>query len=238
MADRAARLPYVFRLLLEGLVDVVGMTPNSGLSSWFSGTSWASSNARSSGLAGGRLIVSWSPGSASGCLAGSTRSRGSGVHRFSRASFRTHSRRSASRGPGVGVEGLREGAHNGVAGHTDHEIAAELIAASLRTCSGGPFDVAAVPWVRYICRIPSAHAAAASGELTIPQVAARLQVGVRAIYHWIQAGRLPSRGPASGRHRIMFSAEVEEACRQIIASSTRTLQMNTRAQTLFATQGV
>ena len=39
----------------------VGMTPNSGLSSWLSGTSSASSSARSSGHAGGRLIASCSP---------------------------------------------------------------------------------------------------------------------------------------------------------------------------------
>ena len=32
----------------------VGMTPSSGLSSWFTGTSWAASSARSSGHAGGR----------------------------------------------------------------------------------------------------------------------------------------------------------------------------------------
>ena len=50
-----ALLYSVFRFLPEALVDRVGMTPNSGLSSWFSGTSWASSSGRSSGRAGGRL---------------------------------------------------------------------------------------------------------------------------------------------------------------------------------------
>jgi excisionase family DNA binding protein len=108
-----------------------------------------------------------------------------------------------------------------LAGHTDQEIAAELNVAGLRTGSGQPFDVTAVRWVRYVHRIPSAHTDVAPGELTIPQVAARLQVGVSAIYHWVQAGRLPSRRTASGRHHIMFTAQVEEACRQMIAGSTR-----------------
>jgi excisionase family DNA binding protein len=106
-------------------------------------------------------------------------------------------------------------------GQADHEIAAQLTLAGLRTGSGQPFDVTAVRWVRYVHRIPSAHTDSAPGELTIPQVAARLQVAVSAIYHWVQAGRLPSRRTAAGRHRIMFSDEVEQACRQMIASSTR-----------------
>ncbi len=107
-------------------------------------------------------------------------------------------------------------------GHSDQEIAAELAAAGLCTGSGQPFDVTAVRWARHVHRIPSAHADTAPGELTIPQVAARLQVGVSAIYHWVQAGRLlPSRRTASGRHRIMFSAEIEQACRQMIAGSAR-----------------
>ena len=68
-------------------------------------------------------------------------------------------------------------------GRTDQEIAAELAAAGLRTGSGQPFDVTAVRWACHVHRIPSAHADTAPGELTIPQVAARLQVGVSAIYH-------------------------------------------------------
>ena len=59
-------------------------------------------------------------------------------------------------------------------GHSDQEIAAELAAAGLRTGSGQPFDVTAVRWARHVHRIPSAHADTAPGELTIPQVAARL----------------------------------------------------------------
>ena len=81
-----------------------------------------------------------------------------------------------------------------LARHTDHEIAAELNVAGLRTGSGQPFDVTAVRWVRYVHRIPSAHADAAPGELTIPQVAARLQVGVSAIYH-LGPGRSATKSP-------------------------------------------
>ena len=79
-----------------------------------------------------------------------------------------------------------------VAGHTDYEIAAQLNVAGLLTGSGQPFDVTSARWVRYVDRIPSAHTDADPGELTIQQVAARLEVGVSAIYHWVQAGRVVS----------------------------------------------
>ena len=76
-----------------------------------------------------------------------------------------------------------------LAGHTDHEIAAELTIAGLRTGRGQPFDVTAVRWVRYVHRIPSAHADAAPGELTVPELAARLHVAVTVIHYWIQSAR-------------------------------------------------
>src|SRR5215472_5380107 len=108
-----------------------------------------------------------------------------------------------------------------MAGHADHEIVAELAHAGLRTGRGQPFDVTAVRWVRYIHRIPSAHADTAPGELTVPEVAARLHVGLSTVHYWIRTGRLSTRRTASGRYRIMFTDEVEEACRQQIARSTR-----------------
>jgi len=108
-----------------------------------------------------------------------------------------------------------------MAGHADHEIVAELAHAGLRTGRGQPFDVTAVRWVRYIHRIPSAHTDAAPGELTVPEVAARLHVGLSTVHYWIRTGRLSTRRTASGRYRIMFTDKVEEACRQLIARSTR-----------------
>ena len=105
----------------------------------------------------------------------------------------------------------------------------ELDVAGLRTGRGQPFNVTAVRWVRYLHRIRSAHADAAPGELTVPEVAARLHVGITVIQHWIRSGRLSTRQTASGRHRIMCSDEVEEACRQMIARSTRIHSRTQRA---------
>jgi excisionase family DNA binding protein len=118
--------------------------------------------------------------------------------------------------PAEAVELIRE-----LAGHSDEEVAARLVAQGLRTGSGHAFDVTAVRWVRHVHRIPSAHADQASGELTIPQVAARLGVGESVIHRWISHGRLTSRRTASGRHRVAFSAAVEQHCRQLIANSQR-----------------
>ncbi len=115
--------------------------------------------------------------------------------------------------------------------YSDREIAAKLTAASLRTGSGHLFDATAVRWVRHIHRIPSAHPDTAPGELTIPQVAARLGVGVSVIYRWTRGSRLQTRRTASGRYRIAFPPAVEQTCRQLIARSAR---IQPRTQTTLA----
>ncbi len=103
----------------------------------------------------------------------------------------------------------------------DDEVAAALNAVGLRTGSDRPFDATAVRWVRHTEGLPGAHADAAPGELTIPQVAARLDIGLSVVCRWIETGRLAARRTASGRHRIAFTAEVEAACRQMITASWR-----------------
>ncbi len=106
-------------------------------------------------------------------------------------------------------------------GHSDEDIARELNDAELRTGLGRPFDATAVRWVRHAHRIPSAHDDKTPGELTIPEVAARLGVRQGVIHRWVHGGRLATRRTASGRHRIAFSSVIEQYCREMIQHSPR-----------------
>lgn len=58
-------------------------------------------------------------------------------------------------------------------------------------------------------------------ELTVNQVAARLGISTHVVYYWLRRGYLSARRGPAGSHCIPFSADVEAACRQRIAASTR-----------------
>ena len=65
-----------------------------------------------------------------------------------------------------------------------HELVAELNAAGLITGTGRPFDVAAVRWLRFAYRIPSAPPTPlARGEIAVADVAARLGITESAVYY-------------------------------------------------------
>jgi excisionase family DNA binding protein len=100
----------------------------------------------------------------------------------------------------------------------NHELAAELNAAGLRTGTGRPFDPAAVQWLRWRYKIPSPPLFAA-GELSVRDVARRLGVSDGVVYYWIAHGQLDARRGPGNRHRIPFPPEVEQACRERIANS-------------------
>lgn len=105
---------------------------------------------------------------------------------------------------------------------SDEDIVAELSAAGLATGAGRPFDVAAVRWMRYAHEIPATPPSLlALGELTVAQLAARLAVAEGVVYDWVSRGELAVRRAKGGRLCIAFPAEVEEACRQRVARSTR-----------------
>jgi DNA invertase Pin-like site-specific DNA recombinase len=57
------------------------------------------------------------------------------------------------------------------------------------------------------------------GELSIAEVAARLGVNPDVVYYWAQRGYLSTRRGRAGRRWIVFTAELETACRARIASS-------------------
>jgi excisionase family DNA binding protein len=103
---------------------------------------------------------------------------------------------------------------------SDNEIVDKLTEAGLRTGHGRAFDVAAVRWTRYAHGIPPAPSVFRADELTVAQVAARLGIGERTVYDWIGHARLDARRDGK-RVCVPFPAEVEEACREMVACSTK-----------------
>ena len=102
---------------------------------------------------------------------------------------------------------------------TNHELAAELNAAGHRTGTGRPFDPAAAQWLRWRHQIPSPPTLA-PGELSVREVAERLDISAGAIYYWISHGQLDARRGAANRLCVPFSPEIEQACRDRIANSS------------------
>ena len=100
----------------------------------------------------------------------------------------------------------------------NHELAAELNAAELRTGAGRPFDPAAVQWLRWRYKIPSPPLFA-PGELSVHQVAETIGVSNGVVYDWISTGKLAARRGPGNRLYIPFDAGVEQDCRLRVANS-------------------
>ena len=58
-------------------------------------------------------------------------------------------------------------------------------------------------------------------ELTVNQLADRLQISANVVYYWLRRGYLDARHDATGSWCIPFPAEVEDACRRRISESSR-----------------
>ncbi|MCA1679500.1 MAG: recombinase family protein [Actinobacteria bacterium] len=104
--------------------------------------------------------------------------------------------------------------------HTNEELLVELQAAGLRTGTGRPFDLKTVRWLRWRYEIPSPpKQLPQDGELTVNQIAQRLDISDGAIYYWISHGQLEARRGGANRLYIPFPPEVERACRERVANS-------------------
>jgi excisionase family DNA binding protein len=99
------------------------------------------------------------------------------------------------------------------------ELAAELNAGGLRTGTGRPFDALAVSRLRTDHHLPP-QPLLADDELTVTQVAERLGISHGAVYYWISHGQLAARRGHGKRLCIPFPPQVEQQCRQRIATST------------------
>jgi len=103
--------------------------------------------------------------------------------------------------------------------HTNAQIAERLNAAGLHAGTGGPFAATHVQWIRWRHKIPYPATMARDGELTVRQLAERLDVSTGVIYAWIQARKLIARHGPGNRLYIPFDPEVEQQCRQLVANS-------------------
>ena len=104
--------------------------------------------------------------------------------------------------------------------HRDAELSRELNRRGLLTGLRRPFDEAAVRWVRYAYGVPSPPVLAPN-ELSVRNLAVRLGVSEGVVYYWIERNQLAARRGPGNRLCVPFSPEVEQACRERIARSSR-----------------
>lgn len=109
--------------------------------------------------------------------------------------------------------------------HTNQQLADHLNQAAHQTANGRPFDEDGVRWLRWQHRIP-APSPLRDDELGVHQLAQRLAVGDHVIYNWINQGKLAARRAGRRRLAIPFNPEIEAACRQRLADSSRTRTPN------------
>jgi DNA invertase Pin-like site-specific DNA recombinase len=122
---------------------------------------------------------------------------------------------SASRTPTAAVELIRRLGPS----TSNDDLVTKLNAAGLRTGHGRPFDIDAVQWVRHLHKIP-VPAPYADGELSVTDIAGRLQVSTGAVYYWISNGQLTARRGRGNRLCVAWNNDVEAACLRRIAASS------------------
>ncbi len=105
------------------------------------------------------------------------------------------------------------------ADHTNARIAERINAAGLRAGTGGTFNAKHVQWIRWRHKIPYPASYAQDDELTVAQIAERFGISDGTIYAWIDTGKLAARRGPANRLYIPFLPEVEQQCRQLIATS-------------------
>ena len=105
------------------------------------------------------------------------------------------------------------------ADHTNAQIAEQLNAAGITTSSGGPFADDHVQWIRWRHKIAYPASYARDGELTVTQIAERLGISAGTVYSWVSTGKLQARRGHANRLYIAYGPDVEQRCRQLVASS-------------------
>jgi DNA invertase Pin-like site-specific DNA recombinase len=128
---------------------------------------------------------------------------------------RPKTRQEVTRTPSEAVELTRRLAPD----HPNAQIAEQLNTAGLRTGTGGPFAAEHVQWIRWRHKIPYPTTWAQDGELTVNQIAERLDISVGTVYDWISTGKLAARRGPANRLYIPFPPEVEQQCRERVQNS-------------------
>jgi hypothetical protein len=103
--------------------------------------------------------------------------------------------------------------------HTNAQVAERLNRAGLRAGTGGPFKAEHVQWIRWRHKIPYPATWARDGELTVSQLAERFGVSDGTVYAWIETGKLAARRGPANRLYIPYGHDVEQDCRELVASS-------------------
>ena len=101
--------------------------------------------------------------------------------------------------------------------HTNTQIAEQLDKAGMRTSTGLPFDEKAVRWLRWRYRIGPSQPR--DGEVTVTQLAERFAISDGTVYAWISTGKLAARRGPANRLYIPYGPDVEQRCRELVASS-------------------
>lgn len=103
---------------------------------------------------------------------------------------------------------------------------------SARRCHDGRYAIAFTDDVEADCQARIAASrhlprqnrdapARCGDELTVNQVADRLQISTNVVYYWLRRGYLDARRDSSGSWCIPFGPDVEAACRRRVAESSR-----------------
>ena len=103
------------------------------------------------------------------------------------------------------------------ADHTNMQIVEQLDAAAMRTSTGLPFDEKAVRWLRWRYRIGPSQPR--DGEVSVSQIAERFGISDGTVYAWIATGKLAARRGPANRLYIPYRPDVEQHCRELVASS-------------------
>ena len=104
---------------------------------------------------------------------------------------------------------------------TDPQIATALNQERVLSAKGKPFTPSMIKWIRYRHAIP-VPALKGHEELTVGEVASRLNVGRNVVYYWIERGHLPARKVSPGSpHWITLAPETEARLRAWVANSNR-----------------
>jgi DNA invertase Pin-like site-specific DNA recombinase len=121
----------------------------------------------------------------------------------------------AQRTPSPAVELTRSLAPD----HTNAQIARRLHAAGFRTRKGEPFQAKHVQWIRWRHKITYPDTMARDGEVTVSQLAERLDISPNVIYAWIKTGKLAARRGPANRLYIEVPPDVEQQCRRLVINS-------------------
>jgi DNA invertase Pin-like site-specific DNA recombinase len=109
--------------------------------------------------------------------------------------------------------------------HTNAQLADRLNHDGHVTASDRPFDEDNVRWLRWHLRVPT-PSPLHDDELSVHDLAQRLDVGDHIIYVWIRQGKLNARRVGHRKLAIPFNDEIESTCRQRLADSRRTRLLN------------